>query len=136
MANTLFPLTATKMLNNTFSADLSSGALTVKCVLVSSTYTYSTAHDFFDDVSGVLSTATLASKTTSSGAFDAADFTFTAVTGGSTGVALIFYIDTGTPSTSKLIAYFDTSVTNLPVTTNGGDITITLNAGGLFKLVP
>jgi hypothetical protein len=33
-----------------------------------------------------------------------------------------------------LIAFIDANVTNLPVTPNGGDIAITWNISGIFKL--
>jgi hypothetical protein len=59
--------------------------------------------------------------------------TYTAVTGNSA-EALLIYIDTGTAGTSRLVAWIDTSVTGLPVTPNGGDITITWNASGIFQL--
>ena len=39
--------------------------------------------------------------------------------------------DTGTTSTSNLIAFWDTA-TGLPVTPNGGDITVTFSASGHF----
>jgi hypothetical protein len=48
--------------------------------------------------------------------------------------ALVIYIDTGVAGTSRLVAYIDTGVTGLPVTPNGGDITITWNASGIFAL--
>ena len=49
--------------------------------------------------------------------------------------ALVLWVDTGTPATSFLIAYFDT-VTGLPVTPNGGDIQIVWDSGAnkIFKL--
>jgi hypothetical protein len=56
--------------------------------------------------------------------------TFTAVSGASVESVNVFK-DTGTPGTSNLIAYFDTG-TGLPVTPNGGDITVTWNASGIF----
>ncbi len=77
--------------------------------------------------------ANLASKTFTGGVFDSADPSFTAVTG-DVSEALILYIDTGTPSTSRLIAFYDAGVTGLPVTPNGGDINITVNASGWFAL--
>ena len=46
----------------------------------------------------------------------------------------VIYIDTGVAGTSRLVAYIDTGVTNLPVTPNGGDITITWNASGIFAI--
>lgn len=94
------------------------------------TYTYSAAHDFYDDVSGVVGTPqTIASKTFTSGTFDAADTAFTAVSG-ATVEALVIYKDTGTPSTSRLLAYID----GLSFTPNGGDVTIQWNASGIFSI--
>jgi hypothetical protein len=43
-------------------------------------------------------------------------------------------VDTGTAATSPLVAYIDTGVTGLPVTPNGGNITVTWNASGIFQL--
>jgi hypothetical protein len=65
--------------------------------------------------------------------FDGADVTYTAVTGNSV-EALVIYVDTGTAATSPLVAYIDTGVTGLPVTPNGGNISITWNASGIFAL--
>ena len=76
---------------------------------------------------------TIGSKTFTLGVFDGADVTFTAVTG-SQAVSLVLYIDTGSTATSPLVAFINASVTNLPVTPNGGDITITWNASGIFAL--
>lgn len=108
---------------------------TVKAVLVDTgTYTYSSAHDFLNDVTGTVGTAqTLGSKTFTNGTFDAADTTFTTVSGNSV-EAIIIYIDTGVSSTSYLVAYLDTGFTGLPVTPNGGSIIVTWDAGGLFTL--
>ena len=95
-------------------------------------YTYSTAHDFLDDVgsSAKIGTAgTLGSKTVTSGVFDAADITYSSVTG-ATVEAIIIYKDTGNAATSNLIAYIDTASSGLPVTPNGGDITVTWDSGG------
>jgi hypothetical protein len=75
----------------------------------------------------------IGSKTFTNGVFDGADVTYTAVTGNSV-EALIIYIDTGTAGTSPLVAYIDTGVTNLPVTPNGGNISIVWNASGIFAL--
>jgi hypothetical protein len=65
---------------------------------------------------------------------DAADVTFTAVSG-DVSEALVIYKDTGTASTSRLIAYIDTA-TGLAVTPNGGDITVIWpsDAGRIFSL--
>ena len=92
-------------------------------------------HDNLDDVAAAARVATsdaLASKTATDGTADAADKTFTAVSG-DTVEAIILYKHTGTESTSRLIAYIDTG-TGLPVTPNGGDITVAWNASGIFTL--
>lgn len=92
--------------------------------------------DFYNDISaglvGSLSSA-LTTKTIGSvaaGVFDADNVTFTAVSGNSVESVNILK-DTGNAATSNLIAYFDTG-TGLPVTPNGGDITVTWNASGIF----
>jgi hypothetical protein len=109
----------------------------IKAVLVDTrTYTVDlAAHDMHNDLSGVIATSgNMASKTTTAGVFDAADLTFSSVTG-ATVEAVVIYRDSGTSSTSELIAYIDTG-TGLPVTPNGGDITIAWDNGTnkIFKL--
>jgi len=134
MANAVYPNYKEALLDGGTNISLSAG--TVKVALVDTgTYTYSAAHDFYDDVSaGTIGTPqTIGSKTVTDGLFDGADVTFTAVSG-TTVEALVIYIDTGTPATSRVVAYFDTGVTGLPVTPNGGDITITWNGSGIFQL--
>ncbi len=112
-------------MNGSANIDMSGG--TVKVALIDTgVYTYSAAHVFYSELSGVIGTdATLGTKTFTDGKFDSANPTWTAVTG-ATVEAIIIYIDTGTPSTSRLITYIDTGQTNLPVTPNGGDITFTV----------
>lgn len=135
MANVIYPKYKEALLTADSNIDLEAG--NVKAVLVDGAdYTYSAAHDFLDDVpSGgrVATSGNLASKTITNGVFDVADFSFTAVTGDVSEI-LIIYIDTGVASTSRLVAYYDTGVTGLPVTPNGGDINVTVNGSGLFAL--
>ncbi len=133
MANAIYPKYKEALLDGSANIDLNDG--TVKVALVDTgTYTYNAAHDFYNDVSGVVGTPqTIANTTVASGVFDGDNVTFTTVTG-NTVEALIIYIDTGDTSTSRLVAYIDSSVTGLPVTPNGGDITISWNASGIFAL--
>jgi hypothetical protein len=133
MANAIYPKYKEAILQSASNSNMSSG--TVKVALVDTgTYTYSAAHEFYSSVSGVVGTPqTIGSKTLTNGVFDGADVTFTAVSGASC-EALVIYIDTGVAGTSRLIAFIDTGVTNLPVTPNGGDISITWNASGIFAL--
>lgn len=134
MANAIYPKYKETILGAATNTNLLTG--TVKVALVDTgVYTYSAAHQFVSSLSGVVGTAGTigATKSVTNGLFDGGDVTFTAVTGNSA-EALVIYVDTGTAGTSPLVAYIDTSVTGLPVTPNGGDITITWNASGIFQL--
>lgn len=96
-----------------------------------------TNDDFRDDraaASRVATSGNLASKTTTAGVADAADVTLSAVTGDQA-ESIDIWADTGTEATSRLIANIDTA-TGLPVTPNGGDITIQWDAGAnrIFRL--
>ena len=93
-------------------------------------------HEFLSDIptrarGGTSPGGVLTSKTPPG---DAADITFSSVSGPSI-EALVIYKDTGTESTSPLIAYIDTA-TGLPITPNGGDIIVTWDNGAnkIFKL--
>lgn len=107
----------------------------IKAALVKSAYTPNLATDeFFSTISAnVLNTPqTLAGKSVAAGVFDANDLTFTAVTAGDTGAYIVIYKDTGVAGTSPLLACLDT-VTNFPVTTNGGDVPIVWD-NGAYKI--
>jgi len=96
-------------------------------------------HDNADDIPGGAKVATsgaLGSKTTTAGVADAADVTFSAVTGDPS-EEIVIWKDTGTQSTSRLIAHIDTG-TGLPVTPNGGDITVQWDNGAnkIFRSYP
>lgn len=97
----------------------------------------SNAANAYDDLSAAIvgTPQTIGSKTTAGGLFDGADVTFTAVSGNSVEAILIF-VDTGTESTSVPIL-IDNGATGLPVTPNGGDITIAWSSGinRIFRLV-
>lgn len=133
MANAIYPLYKQSLLDGDSDIDLDDG--TVKVSLIDTgTYTYSATDQFYDDLSGEVGTAqTIGSTTVANGLFDGDNVTFSAVSG-NTVEALVIWIDTGTPGTSRLVAYIDTSVTGLPVTPNGGDITVTWNGSGIFQL--
>lgn len=133
MANALYPKWKEQLLQFTANNNLSAG--TVKVALVTAGYTYSSTDQFYSSVSAsvVGTPQTIGSKTFTNGVFDGSDVTFTSVTGSQV-VSLVIYVDTGSAATSPLVAFIDTSVTNLPVTPNGGDIAITWNASGIFAL--
>ncbi len=127
MASVLYPKAKEAFLSG--SINLSSD--TIKAVLIDSgTEAYNSADQFLSDITGggIIGTAqTLASKTVTNGVFDAADITFTSVTGASA-EAILIYKDTGSSATSPLIAWIDTG-TGLPVTPNGGNITVAWDNG-------
>jgi hypothetical protein len=101
-------------------------------------YTVDLVNDqFLSDIPVAARTAlspNLTSKTTDAGVADAADVTFSLVTGDPS-EAIAIYQDSGVEATSRLIAYIDVA-TGLPVTPNGGDITVQWDNGPnkIFKL--
>jgi hypothetical protein len=133
LANHIYPLYKQAIL--TGGANTNMSATNVRVALVDTgTYTYNAAHEFLTSLTGTVGTAQLiGTKTFTNGVFDGDNVTYTAVSGASV-EALVIYIDTGTAGTSRLVAYIDTGVTGLPLTPNGGDVTITWNASGIFAL--
>jgi hypothetical protein len=138
MANHIYPLAKKQMLLG--GIDLSS--VNVKALLVSvsgagTLYAYSAAHEFLSDVPSGARIATSANLTGKAvgndGSFDSDDPTFSGVTGDSV-EAIVLYIDTGTAGTSRLIMFQDTGVTGLPLTPDGSDVQITVDAAGWFIL--
>ena len=132
MASAIYPIAKKAFLDG----DIDLLTDNIRAVLIDTgTYTYSAAHDFYADLTGVVGTESglFASKTTTGGTFDAADITFTAVTG-STAEAIVIFKDTGNAATDNLIAYIDSASSGLPVTPNGGDINVVWNASGIFAL--
>tara|TARA_R110000744_G_scaffold179329_4_gene298314 strand:- start:225 stop:623 length:399 start_codon:yes stop_codon:yes gene_type:complete len=123
MANALYDLGRESFLKG----EISWSGDNIKTILVDSQeYTPNLATDqFLSDIpsGGIIATSVnLTSKTTTSGSGDAADVAYTAVTG-DISEFLVIYQDTGASATSRLIARIDTA-TGLPVTPNGGDITV------------
>lgn len=122
MANALYPSYKELCLGS----GLNLSSLDIRSILVDlADYTYSTAHNFLDDVAAgarVAVSGAMTGKSITNGIFDAANVTWSSVTGDQS-EAIIIYYHTGVESTSSLIAFIDTGVTGFPVTPNGGDIT-------------
>ena len=135
MANAIYPLYKQALLQADANVDII--AENVKAYLIDlADYTYSAAHDFADDIiagAKVATSGNLTTKSATNGTFDCDNFTWTAVTGDES-EAVVFWIDTGVQGTSRLVLFLDTGVTGLPVTPNGGDINLNVNASGLFTL--
>jgi len=118
----------------------------IRVMLITSAYTPNANDDFISDgaraaeLSGAGYTANgeaLASKTiveddpNNRAEFDSADNTFTGIDAG-TAAAAVIYKNTGVDTTSTLIAYIDSG--GFPIVTNGGDLTITWNAEGIYQI--
>lgn len=134
MTKQLYPSYAQSLLDSS-CPNLSSA--NIKIAALSSTYTYSAAHNNYDDLTGVIAnTGNLASKTITDGTFDADNPNLGSPAGGSTITRLVTYVDTGTPSTSSLIEYLDEDAAGsaISIATNGELITLNIHALGLFGL--
>lgn len=136
MANALYDAGRAAFLG----ADIDWLADNIKVSLVRGYTPNVSTHDFLDDVAAaggtlVATSANLGTKTSTAGVADAADVTYTTVSAGASCAHLVIYKDTGTPSTSALVGLIDTA-TGLPITPNGGDITIQWDNGSnkIFKL--
>lgn len=138
MANALYPLWKQEILKGTANNLVNSaeGTTGVYAALVDTgTYTYSAAHQFYSSLTGIVGTdQEILTKTQVTGTFDGTDLTYTAVTGASVEAIVLYRKNAGANTTWPLIAYIDTGVTGLPVTPNGGNITVTWNASGIFTL--
>jgi hypothetical protein len=129
MANAIYPLYKDAVLTSAANSAIN-GAAALKAALVdTATYTYSAAHQFATSLTGIVGTPqAISAPSTSGGVVDGGDVTFSAVTGAAV-AAIALYLDTGVAGTSRLVAYLDTGITGLPVTPNGGSITITWDNG-------
>ena len=138
MANAIYPKWKETIMQADANSELDSaeGATGVFVALVDTgTYTYSAAHQFYSDLSGIVGTdQEITTKTQTNGTFDGNDVTFTSVSGATVEALVIYRKNGGANTTWPLIAYIDTGVTGLPVTPNGGNIDVTWNASGIFTL--
>ena len=139
MANSLYPKYVEALLQASASSAMNgSGATGVyACLIDTGTYTFSAAHQFYSDLSGIVGTPVEigATKSYTNGIFDGGDVTFSAVTGATAEALGIYVQNAGANTTWRLVAYIDTGVTGLPVTPNGGDINVIWNASGIVDFV-
>jgi len=129
------------MISKAFNKEIDFDTDTIKVALTTSAYTPDQdAHDYFNDitnqVTGTGYTAggvTLASKTigytngTNVTKFDAADVSWTSST--ITARYAVIYVDTGTASTSALLAYVDFATDQ---SSSSGTFSIVWDAAGIF----
>lgn len=89
----------------------------IRVMLVKSAYVFSAAHQFVADLTAGNDngrSVALATKTYTSGVFDAVDTSITATASAACN-ALVIFLHTGVDATARLIAYIDTA-TGLPFT--------------------
>lgn len=137
MANALYNPYKEQLLSNATAIDMD-GDIIKASLIDSADYTFSAAHDEYSGASRdvaavaiVAESAQLTSVTVTNGTFDTADFSWTSVTGDQS-EAVILWDDTIT--NDRLVAFYDTSITGMPVTPSGGNINVTVNASGWFSL--
>lgn len=136
--NIWYPKFAEALFTRPANSDLVAGTVRVVGLNLTgggTTYTYSAAHDFLDDVPAGARIGTpqaLASKTTADGVFDAADITFPSLAGDSI-EALLVYLDTGSAATSRLVGLIR-QAQGLPLTPNGANQPVVWNSQGILRL--
>lgn len=134
MANAIYTKAKEKFLSG--SINLTSD--TIKAAIIDAQdYTVDTdTHEFKSSVAtaAIVAEGTIANVTVTNGEFDGDNVVMSNVTGDQC-EAVIIYKDTGSSATSPLICYIDTA-TGLPITPNGGDITLDWDDANdyIFKL--
>lgn len=142
MANAIYPLYKTALGVAGANVSLDQNTTTdgpFIALIDTGVYTFSAAHQFFSpSLTGIVGTDQRIVNPTfgsvSAGTFDGDNVTYTAVSGNSIEALVVYRKNAGANTTWRLVLYLDTGVTGLPVTPNGGDITITFNASGIFTL--
>jgi len=141
-SNVLYPSGSENLLKGNFhfcnyGSAGATAASSSYAALISSSYTYSAAHEFYSEISAHSCSAAMAltSVTCTTGTLNATDSTFSSVPTGQTVQHLVVFQSSSVASTDWLLAHFDTgSSGGINITTNGGDITITWNASGILAL--
>lgn len=136
MANAVYPKYLKACIDGDPNTNLISG--NVKAALVhtgTGGYTYNAAHEFVSDLTGIVArTGNAGTKSaTDSGAFESGTVQATAVTGSEVD-AVVLYVDSGADSSSRLVVYYDTGVTGLPITPSGQNLNVTPDATGWFTM--
>jgi hypothetical protein len=120
------------------------GGLTVKCALVTSVYAFSADHNFFNEITNEITNTNypaggnaIAGRSVTEDdtgdqiKCDATDVTFTSLAAGNQPYAAVIYRDTGTPTTSELLAY---CILTTPPAPDGNNYVIQWGADGCFKV--
>lgn len=128
MANQLYPLGKQGFIGGDIAMDTDN----IKSILTRDNY--NAAHEFLSSIVDIVATSiNVTTKTITNGVFDSDDIIHSSVAAGAAVSFIVLYQDTGVAATSRLIAHIDTA-TGLPVTPDGTDITVQVNASGWFSL--
>jgi hypothetical protein len=139
--NQLYPKGKQALLEKKIDVEDTSGTDQLKCALLSTSYSPLDSDEFFDSIDSdqvgssvaLVSTAVTVSGTDVT--VDADNVTFSSVAGGSTIGKIVIYVAGATPgSDDYLLVYFDNDGSAISLATNGGDITVSFNASGIFAL--
>lgn len=134
MANALFPKYKKAIGSGSPNSNLLTGS--VKLVMVDlGAYTYDPTHEFLSSVpagarigiSGALSGKAFSDAA----AFTSGNARLDGITGTSV-EGLIMIIDTGAEATTRLVAFYDTGITGLPVTPAGASYNVISDTGGVW----
>ena len=99
------------------------------------TYTFNASHQFYSSLSGIVGTdQEIGNVTLTNGVIDGDNVTFTAVSGATVEALVLYRKNAGANTTWRLVAYIDTGQTGLPITPNGGNISVAWNASGIIQL--
>lgn len=137
MANAIYDKYKEALLSDSSNISVVGGAFKVS--LINSDLTaFGSTDEFYLDLnsdSGVVATVTLANVTATSGVIDADNVTFESVANTTPeSEALLFWIDTGSAATDRLVAWLDTNIDGFPITPDGSNVDITWSTSGIFKL--
>jgi hypothetical protein len=140
MANALFDAYRNAVVQGSGLNDLATSTVKAMFVDHADDTPSTSSDDFINDIASAArvpaigSCPALTSKTFGTvgvGVLDAADATFTALSGDQA-ESLILFVDTGSEATSRLLAYWDTA-TGLPILPNGGDVIVQWSASGIYR---
>lgn len=119
------------------TAGINWASANLKAILVTSSYVPNLATDqFLNVISGgdiISSAVALTGLATNAGVCSANPVIFSGVSSGAVATYLIIYVDTGSSSTSPLIALINVAE-GLPLTATGGNITCTFFGNEVFEL--
>ena len=140
MANALYPLWKQNLLAGTAGQDLDNDTAVDGpfCALIDEAiYTYSPAHQFYNSIppAAIINTdQRITAPTILNGTFDGNNLIYISVIGPSIEALIVYRHNAGPNTTWPLIMFYDQPGGGLPLTPNGGNITVTWNSGGIFTL--